>query len=638
MKRWLIYCISLGLALAGGWLWLENSPQPMPRVDSALFVPNALKLHFAKRIGLVKLVLRDNRGNLLLDQRYNGVERSLLEIPLAWSPNSAYELEVYSPGGRAAKRITSPGPEAASGLWVQLLAPYDGMHKEQTSQAWKRNLTNSAVIPSEGFTTCALVLKNYLAAPVEINGRIELPPGAKLASAGPQAIKPYTSQKLSIALGPKTLGEQEVFCRTFRLDPPPGEAKISAVVQCRAGSRRLTYTRRVDLRPMSNAELASLISVRDPRLPTGKDGFFDRRKQMNTIHYRPAFLTKLNRWLGLSDGRLQYWLPFTYQSLILKNESGHGLGLMVKSRIESLHGNKVPKPFQPPNVFSGSMKDDSVAVSLTLGPKEKTRAVLPVFVTSPPVPGSYRRVITLYSMGSQTPLAKLEYPLYVKSLNLNALGFTTLSGLLSLAAFAVLAVRFRPLLAGLKVRWLVVIALFGSLIFVGVNLPIRVFGSLIYGLLGPFSVVLLGFFNDLLYFTLLVAVVRLIPRTGVVSLITLVRYFLSIMLTGGFNLSDFFYVGSSIAVKEGAFWLAGVTRKGHAFEWSWAGTSLLALLMGLGDAFLNASSLYIHMVLFRLYFADWFIWLNVIVNGLLYTMAGVFLGRSFSRRLSWAEE
>ena len=638
MKRWLIYFVLAGLVAAGGWWWLGQSRQSAPGITSVRFAPHGLKLCFAQRISLQRLILKDAGGGLLLDQRYNGVKRGRLELPLAWSPGSGYELEVFALGGRAAKSIVSPGPGAISGLWVEMMAPYDGLRQGDDSQAWSRDATASAVIPAQGFTTCALVVKNYLTIPVEVRGRIELPPGSGLASDASAADFRKSSQQGSMAVGPQILGEQGVLCQTFRLKPPPGKARISALVEFSFGSKRPTFTRRVDLTPLSRAEIASLVSVGDPRLPTGKDGFFDQRKQMDTIHYRPKILRNLSRWLGLDDGRMQYWLPFTYQSLMLKNKSGHRLGLMIKSRIESLQGNKVPKPFQPPNVFSGAMRDNSVAVSLTMAPRANARAVLPIFVTSPPMPGTYRRVITLYPMGSQAPLAKLEYPLYVKRLNLNALGFTVLSGLLSLAALSFLAVRLRELLSNLKVRWLVVIALFGSLTFVGVNLPLKIFGSLIYGLLGPFSVVVLGFFNDLLYFTLLVAVVRLIPRPGVVSLITLVRYFLSIMLTGGFHLSDFFYVGSSLAVKEGAFWLSGVTRKGHEFEWSWGGTLLLALLLGLGDAFLNASSLYIHMVLFRLYFADWFIWLNVIVNGQLYTMAGVFLGRSFSRRLAWAEE
>ena len=639
MKRRLTYGALFGLALAAAWFWLGQSRPPAPEIASVQFVPTGVKLRFSEPTRLLRLILKDGRGNLVADQRYSNVKREQMDLPLAWAPGSAYKIEAFSSGGRAAMAITSPVAERVSGLWVELLAPYDGLRQNDGGRAWGLAGTSSSVMPADGFTTCALVLKNHFDHPVKISGRIELPTGFLVDGAAKTAIAPDGAGQKVIRIAPRSLREQEVFCHTFRLKPPAvPEASIRAEVECLSGLKRLNYTRRIDLRPLSGAELASLISISQPRLPTGKDGFFDRRKQMDTIHYRPAFLRDLCLWLGLADGRLQYWLPFTYQSLLIKNNSGHHLGLVIKSRIESLHTHAVPKPFQPPNVFSGALRDDSVAVSLTLGPNARAKAVLPVFVTAPPVAGTYRRVIKLYPMGSQTAIADLKYPLYVKRLDLNALCFTALSGFLSLAAFAVFAFKFRSLLSNLKVRWLVVISLFGSLTFVGVNLPLRIFGSLIYGLLGPFSVVVLGFFNDLLYFTLLVAVVRLIPRPGVVSLITLVRYFLSIMLTGGFHLSDFFYVGSSLAVKEGAFWLAGVTRKGGKFRWNWLDTLQLALLLGLGDAFLNASSLYIHMVLFRLYFADWFIWLNVIVNGQIYTMIGVFLGRSFSRHLAWAEE
>lgn len=263
---------------------------------------------------------------------------------------------------------------------------------------------------------------------------------------------------------------------------------------------------------------------------------------------------------------------------------------------------------------------------------------VPIFITSEPLPGEYRRRVTIKPMAGSNPIMVLESPLYIRTMNWRALFFTVAAIAAMVLGFAVLAFNFKRLMAGMKIRWVVIIALFGSLNFVGVTLPIRVFGAMVQGLLGPFSGLMTGLFSDLLHFALTVALIRLIPRPGVVALSALVRYLLATIITGGFQITDLVYLGSAIAVNESALHLAGVTRKKDDFVWNWPNMCLLATLLALGDAFLNATSLYLHTVVFRMYFADWYIALNVVVNGLVYTSLAVLLGKRFSDRLIWAED
>lgn len=639
-RRHLLSAFLLALAAMAGW-WCfsgkENSAVHIQRVD---FTPGKVKVTLGERARLTRLAVRNAHGIVAAEQRYAGVKRQKVDIPMQWSPGERYVLEIQVTGYHIKKKVRAPLGKAP-GLWLDLIVPYDGEKKEQDPRPFSDSQVSSAAIAGNVYTTCALLAKNYLRETIRLRGGIELPRGMGLEidnlPVGVRLIESSAGKMLNI--DGVTLGEQEILAIIFKIRLPKGGAgRIKAQITCDVKSGKRAYEREINIHPLDPKKFASMIMVEAAHLPTGRTGYFDSRKKADTIYYKPQLYREITRWLGIGDDRNAYWLPYTYQSLTLRNNSEYDLGLLIDSKIEYLHQDQVPPPFRPPDLLSGAMKNHSVTVSLGLGAGDQARAVLPVYVRSPPNPGQYKRIVTITPMGSQAILAKLEYPLYVSGMNLTALGFTSASCFLSLIAFSALAVCFKPLLAGLKVRWVVIIALFGSLTFVGVNLPLRVFGSLIYGLLGPFGVLILGFFNDLLYFTLLVAVVRLIPRPGVVSLIILVRYLLSVMLTGGFQLSDFLYMGTSIMVKEAAFWLAGPTRQREEFSWSWQSTLFLAVFLGMGDAFLNASSLYIHMVLYRLYFADWFIWLNVAFNGVLYTMIGVFMGRAFSRRLVWVEE
>ena len=638
MRRWVIILAGLLLAAAvAGWWWSASRPQP-PVIRKVAFVPHALVVALSRRSPVERILVSTPAGRTLGELRLAGVKRRRLRLALNWSPGESYVVQVSGPGGSDRRRVRAPR-QAAGELSLELLIPFGGARRAGEMRGFASRLSSQAVVMAQSLTTGALIIRNQR--PGILRVEIRLPDGARLdrrtLSPGLELRQRRGEQVLLYEK--RLVRPQQTLPLIFRLRlPTPGYARLTARVEFRRGGQARRYLREARLQVLDRAHYARLVEVTGAWLPTGREGYFDRRKQPDTIYYRPEIFRRLGRWLGVGAQRASYWLPYTYQSLAVENLSGGALALMIKSRILPLEGEEIPLAFRPPDVFTGTLQDLSVAVSLGLEPGETARAVIPIFLTGPPRPGRYRRVITLHPMGSQVVLKRLEYPLYVASFNLTAWAFCLASLGISVLGFGVLGFGFRRLLAGLKIRWVVIVALFGSLTFVGVNLPMRMLGSLIYGLLGPFSALVLGFFNDLLYFSLLVALVRLIPRPGVVSLITLVRYLLSVMLTGGFNLTDFLFVGTSLVVKESAFWLAGVTRRGEAFSWSWRATAGLALCLGLGEAFLNLTSLYLHMVFFRLYFADWYLYLHVIFNGMIYTALGTFVGRSFSQRLVWAEE
>ena len=85
-----------------------------------------------------------------------------------------------------------------------------------------------------------------------------------------------------------------------------------------------------------------------------------------------------------------------------------------------------------------------------------------------------------------------------------------------------------------------------------------------------------------------------------------------------------------IAVIEGALLLTGFYRKEKL---TLAYGLFISLVMGICDAGLTFINMQQLMLFYRLYYADWFIGLYMVINGLLYSSLGSFLGWKTGSRL-----
>jgi hypothetical protein len=59
----------------------------------------------------------------------------------------------------------------------------------------------------------------------------------------------------------------------------------------------------------------------------------------------------------------------------------------------------------------------------------------------------------------------------------------------------------------------------------------------------------------------------------------------------------------------------------------------MMIALGLADAASTFTSLTLNAVFYRLFFANWYIMLNVFVTGFIYTLIGVYLGRPLGHSL-----
>ncbi len=626
------------VAGTGVTAWYFSAPRGALRGADVKFVPDGafLTLPYPARVRNVKV---EGRDGVILSRRSGGVKKERLWLVFDWEGGRDYTFTVSTDEGDTVIEKTSPANDYTAA--VQFSVPFTSMAELTSPAIFGKETAASTTAIENNELTSALIVTAYRQGESTVTGTVTIPSGIEVTAYpqdretrityGEKETVIHFRTTLSVAYGR--------FYMPLRIRMPrEGEYRLHAAVAFkRAGGRESFFSRTVTVKVVTQESLAAAIRLLRISMPAGIQGMALRQYAADTLYIQPAVFKRLGRFFGVEPEYIDYNHPFTYQGLVLENTGTGSIALLINSAVYYTDRNITPPAFIPPDSATGGIKDGTVTVTAVLPPGEKTAVVMPVYLTSDPLPGEYRRVLKLIPMGSALPVAEYEFPFHVTSMNLTAWTFTLIAVFLSLTATLVFIIRFRKIVARMKVRWLVIISLYGAMTFVVSNVPVRIFGSFLSAVAGPFSVFFTGFFSALLYWTLLVSLVRLLPRPGTVTFATLVRYMLNGIMFGGFQLADILFTGTGIVAKEAAFYVSGLTRRGEGFRWSRWSVLYLALCLSIADAFITLTGLYLHMVLYRLYFAGWYITLNVVINSLVYTFAATFSGRRFSDRLKWED-
>lgn len=638
-KRTIILGIIAFIAGAGVFAWYAAAvkDEAVPEVD-VKFIPGGAWLSFGSPLRLETVEIRSPDG-VIVSQRLNNIEKENLWLAFDWRSDTTYRFRFSSNQGTLEIKAESPDNDYAAA--VQFSAPFTSIAEQAAPGIFEDKMEESSTAVENNELTSAVVVTVYRQGETVVTGTVSIPGGVRVAvpprSAGTSVVE--GEDETVIRFGTTLSVAYERFYLPFSIQAPKtGSYRLRAEVTLeRAGEGVSLFSREVTVRVVEQESAGEAVKVVDTAMPVGVSGIPLRRYAEDTLYIQPAAFRKLGRLFGVEPKYTDYRHPFTYQSLVLDNTGTGTIALLVSSGIYFMDRDVMPEAFRPPDILTGGTAEAAVTVTAVLQPGEESTVVLPVYLSSAPRPGEYRRVLRLIPMGSAAPVAEYEFPVYVRSMNPTAWGFTLFAVFLSVTSASVFVLRFKRIVAGMRVRWLVIISLYGAMTFVVSNLPVRIFGNLVSALLGPFSAFVTGFFSELLYWTLLVSLVRSIPRPGTVTFAALVRYMLNGIMFGGFQLTDILFTGTGIVAKEAAFYASGLTRRGEGFNWSTPAVIRLALCLSAADAFITLTGLYLHMVLFRLYFADWYIYMTLGVNSLLYTFAATFMGWRFSERLRWED-
>ena len=215
-----------------------------------------------------------------------------------------------------------------------------------------------------------------------------------------------------------------------------------------------------------------------------------------------------------------------------------------------------------------------------------------------------------------------EVPLTIArkhSLGLFAVGFAFVCFLITI----LLLLRLKQCVFSIGAKGAITVALFAAISFGGIALPSTILGDLVHALLGPFSGLVTGLLSGIMQYLLIVSLLVLYRKPGVLTLLYVLKFMLSGIMFGHFSPIGVLSTSVYIVVTEFLLWVSGFYKKENLDT---KYMFFVALVLGLGDALITFVNFEQMMFFYRLYYADWFLAMYMLVNGLLYSSIGSWIG------------
>ena len=367
--------------------------------------------------------------------------------------------------------------------------------------------------------------------------------------------------------------------------------------------------------------------------PVSADGTRQSGAEQNTLYVRDVQLENIRHRLtggGAVDWSTAFSEPATYVLAELRNPKKDVRSLRFRAELVDRKTGAAVPGLVTPSGHSGMAPTARGATEavISFDGNIVQGVVLPLYVDPFEIEeGDYSLRTTVWDESSSRTN---ESPLtIVKKRNVGffALTVATICALGILLFSGKLCRRIKTLGAGGDIA----VALFASLAFGSVVLPVTLLGDFLHVFLGPFSSLVTGLLSGVLQYLLLFALLTLFRRPGVAALFFLMKWLLAGILFGRFTPVAALNYAVYIGVLETVLYASGFYRGEEITRTRLWLTALLAGVADMAITFLNLEQL---MFFYRLYYADWFIGLFVIVNGLVYSSLGAFLGMKLGKKLS----
>ena len=316
----------------------------------------------------------------------------------------------------------------------------------------------------------------------------------------------------------------------------------------------------------------------------------------------------------------------SYQTVLVKSALDLEVPVLLSSQVLDCKSVEV-SAFRAPPGHPGTASQ----VATILPPRGEAVVPLPIFAD--PVlaePGSYTRRIDLQLAGTDLILDRETRPLIVERPADVALLATAASVIITILLFAIVILRGNAILSRFTTRQIVLLALVSAASVVIVNIPVFFLANITFSLLGPFGFLVDALLTEFLYGALLVALVAIIPRQGVCTIVALVRFLLGGVLLGMLTPVGAIHTAISAIFLELAVWLSGIAREESARNLNTGFLLLFACAWGL----VSWIGFQLSIVLFRLHYADWYVVISVVIGGFVYSLVGAIAGRRIGNRLA----
>ena len=616
-----------------------SSPKEEPFSWKVTFFSLGAKVQFGTAAPIQRLNAFNSDGAMVAQLNFPVPPRQTESLYFEWQAGETYRFEaIIGTGDISVQSVTAPRVYTHGNL--EIAVPY-GATLQADSESTSSSNQRALVLHESEMTATVLVTNGNIPTTFELEiclpstlTAVRFPEGWKRETIGVKTCL-STTGRLGVA--------SEVWYREFVLRTstaiPTDRQEIFGVVRFTTDAGK-TWEQQVtvQLRIATISEIAKHLSIESINMPADATGIVDRKQREDTIYYpRPLF-----SWLRTPQTNA--FEPTTYQTVRLRNHGEDTIHVVVSSTNRDTKSGETIPFLAPPETTNGGINQSAAFASLPGA--SVTEIPLPIYFhpmylkqgkPEQAIPGEYDRDITVKVWGSDATILREQRPLHLIVPNQQALLVSLLAIISSSIGFAIVLRLHERIFNGFTTKQLIVIALFSTTVFVAVMVPSTLFLNLIRAVLGPVSVVLTGLINETLYYALLTALLIYISgapnngetidreRTkgsGVILLVSVVRLLLGGVTFGMFTPMAIVYTGTSVLLLETGFLLV---RKRNLLVW--------AVVLGICDALSVYVDFQLSILFYRLFYADWYIILRILIEGFVYTFIGVLLGGRLGRGL-----
>ena len=628
-----------GLPLLISLLSCASTPKEEPISWKVTFFSLGAEVQFDATAPVQRLSAFSADGVMVAQLNFPVPPRRTESLYFKWDEGGTYRFEAtLSAGDITVQSVTAPRTYTQGNLEIAI--PY-GAASQSDAENTSENAQKALVLHESEMTATVLVTNGNV--PTTFDLELCLP-STVTAVRFPADWKRETIDERTCLSTTGRLGvASEVWYRELVLRTSAAnqsdKQEISGIVRFTTDAGQAWEQQAiVQLRIATISAIAEHLSIKSIKMPTDATGTANPKQREDAIYYpRPLF-----SWLRTPQTNA--FEPTTYQTVQLRNRGEETIHVVVSStNTDTKSGETIPF-LAPPETANGRTNRSVAFASLPGG--TVTEIPLPIYFhpvylsqgkIEQAIPGEYERDITVKVWGSDATILREQRSLHLIVPNQQALLVSLLAIVSSCIGFVIVLRFHKQLFAGFTTKHLIVIALFSTTVFVAVMVPSTLFLNLISALLGPVSVLLTGLINETLYYALLTALLIYItgdPRDaettnqgrakgcGVILLVSAVRLLLGGVTFGLFTPMAIVYTGTSVLLLETGFLLV---RSRNLLAW--------AVVLGICDALSVYVDFQLSILFYRLFYADWYIVLRILIEGFVYTFIGVLLGARLGRGL-----
>lgn len=382
--------------------------------------------------------------------------------------------------------------------------------------------------------------------------------------------------------------------------------------------------------PMALDDARAQLTLTAWEMPATMDGERDFALPENQIWLPSLWWQQFLSHIGLGFRARDPWAPITFEGVTLENNTDVDMAVLVDTRI--VNGEGKPDEIFRPRLREGTATDGRTRALLKVPAHSIAVASLPIYFDgshSIGTGGLWTRELRVSALGQGGVLHEESEALAVR----RAQGWVSIGFVIALLAtssgFVLLLFRGRRWLS-MSTSILTSIAMFSALETV-TRLVVRVAGLSAAAILGPFSIFVSALPDQLVRFSVLGALIGLLPKPGVAGLMILVSWFLGGIMSGSLTLMGLMTILGEVFWLESILWCFGVTRRQNSKSLipQWRFMSAIVLFSVLSSACGYA----LHMVLYRLFYHPVYLGSVLLGPGCLYVAFSAVIARRLMQAL-----